>query len=271
MSDFTMRIITAGLVATCLFVADGRGEDAKQPAKIHVAIFSGDGVSKGDPAQIKACLPESQGFEVELISAKEVREGGLGKFHVVIHPGGSGSGQARALGEEGRERVRRFVRDGGGFVGVCAGAYLASAEYPWALKLLDARVVDDEHWARGVGKVRLRLPKQGQMVLGSDGVVKSIHYENGPLLGPAEREDIPDFESLATFETEIRENDAPEGVMKGTTAIARGELGKGRVVCFSPHPEKTRGCETFVAEAAKWAADGRTDASVVQPQRGDSQ
>jgi putative intracellular protease/amidase len=237
------------LIATNVFA-----DETKQPAIVRVAIFSDGGVSKNDPAQIQACLPESEGLSVKRITAKEIREGGLEGFDVIIHPGGSGSGQAKALGEEGRERVRQFVREGGGYIGVCAGAYLASAEYPWGLKLLDARVVDDEHWARGVGKVKLSVPKQGQAALNAGEEVTAIHYENGPLLGPAKRGDIPDFESLATFKTEIRENDAPEGVMKGTTAIARGEFGAGRVVCFSPHPEKTRGCEAFVTEAVRWAA-----------------
>jgi hypothetical protein len=42
--------------------------------------------------------------------------------------------------------------------------------------------------------------------------------------------------------------------MKGTTAIARGKFGKGRVVCFSPHPEKTPGREAFLRSAVRWAA-----------------
>ena len=54
---------------------------------------------------------------------------------------------------------------------------------------------------------------------------------------------------MATFETEIAKNGAPLGVMKGTTAIARGEYGRGRVVCFSPHPELTRGLESLVQDA----------------------
>jgi hypothetical protein len=120
--------------------------------------------------------------------------------------------------------------------------------------LLDATVVDDEHWARGVGQVKLRIPSAGQSALGAKNEFTTMYFENGPLLGPAEKKDIPDFESLASFETEIRENDAPPGVMKGTTAIGRGSFGEGRVVCFSPHPEKSRGCEAFVTEAVSWAA-----------------
>ena len=95
----------------------------------------------------------------------------------------------------------------------------------------------------------------------------TIHFENGPLLGPGEKDDIDDYEPLATYETEMRKNDAPPGVMKGTTAIARGKFGKGRVVCFGPHPEKTPGREPFLQSAVKWAS--HIDDS--QPQRGDSQ
>jgi glutamine amidotransferase-like uncharacterized protein len=231
---------------------------------VRVAIYAGEGVTPGDAERVKACLPAEKGFDVVLITAKEVRGGRLDEFDVLIHPGGSGKGQAKALGDDGSERVKFFVREGGGFVGICAGAYLASAEYPWALKLLDARVVDDEHWARGVGDVKLRVQKHGMAAFGSDQSAVLMHYENGPLLGPAKSKEIPDFESLATFESEIRQNQAPEGVMKGTTAIARAPYGKGRVVCFSTHPEKSKGCEKFVSRLVEWAASGK-------PQSRDSQ
>jgi glutamine amidotransferase-like uncharacterized protein len=243
-------------VATALVSQIVQAAENEKPRPIRVAIYAGDGVTPSDPAQVKASLPASKGFEVTTVNTKDIREGRLEEFDVIIHPGGSGKGQAKGLGEDGCERVRRFVKRGGGYVGICAGAYLASVEYPWSLKLLDARVVDDEHWARGTGQVKLRIPADGQAALGLCHASTTIHYENGPLLGPANRDDIPDFESLATYETEIRKNDAPEGVMIGTTAIARGRFGQGRVVCFSPHPEKTRSCESFVSEAVRWAAGG---------------
>ena len=84
--------------------------------------------------------------------------------------------------------------------------------------------------------------------------VCDIHFENGPLLGPGQNDDIDDYEPLAAFETEITQN-APPGLMKGTTAIARGKFGKGRVLCFSPHPEKTPGREPFLQAAVRWVAN----------------
>jgi glutamine amidotransferase-like uncharacterized protein len=255
----TLNVALGMLLSWFVTLSSARGDGPKQPRVIRVAIYSGNGVTPGDAEQVKACMPASQGFAVRIVTAKEIRDGGLDQFDVLIHPGGSGSGQAKALGDQGRELVRNFVRRGGGYVGICAGAYLASAEYPWALKLLDARVIDDEHWARGVGKVTLSVPAQGQSALGTNDLSTEMHYENGPLLGPADQKDIPNFETLATFNSEIRKNDAPEGIMKGTTAIARGQFGHGRVVCFSTHPEKSRGREGFVVELVRWAGESESD------------
>jgi hypothetical protein len=51
---------------------------------------------------------------------------------------------------------------------------------------------------------------------------------------------------------------APSGVMKGTTAIAAAEFGKGRVICISPHPEKTKGLDGFIRHAVTWVASNET-------------
>jgi hypothetical protein len=83
----------------------------------------------------------------------------------------------------------------------------------------------------------------------------TVRYNQGPLLAPADKKGVPEYEPLASFETEVAENGAPRGVMKGTTAIARAEFGTGRVVCFSPHPEQTPGLKSLVRQAVRWAAD----------------
>jgi glutamine amidotransferase-like uncharacterized protein len=237
------------------------------PKTIRVAIFSDAGVTKAGVTQVERCLPESQGFEAKLITAEQIRDGALKDFDVLIHPGGTASKQGETLGDRGRGAVKKFVERGGGFIGICAGAYLASAQYKWSLGVLNAKVIDGAHWARGEGDVKLRLTSAGQKALQPEKESCTIHFENGPLLGPGKKDNIEDYEALATFETEMRKNDAPPGIMKGTTAIARGKYGKGRVVCFSPHPEKTPGREVFLQSAVRWAA--RIDEA--QPQRGDSQ
>ena len=78
------------------------------------------------------------------------------------------------------------------------------------------------------------------------------------LYEPAGVEDLPDYVVWATYASEINTNGAPEGVMLGTTAIAIGQFGKGRVFCFSPHPEKTGGLDRWVRQAVLYSS-GRLD------------
>ena len=247
-------------------------DDKKQrTGQVRVGVYCDVGAGPSHKELLKA-LEKFEDVSVRKLMADDIRNGALGELDVLIHPGGSGGGQGRHLGENGRETIRSFVRDGGGFIGICAGAYLASADYSWSLNVLDARVVDRNHWARGKGMVQIELNDAGQRALKSKEPQLQIFYAQGPLLAPRNHPDIADYETLATFKTEIAENGAPEGVMKGTTAIARGEFGRGRVFCFSPHPEMTAGLERLVQVAIDYVkrkqqlkADRRDDNPKPEP------
>ncbi len=249
------HLLLIGLLA-CLAVSRTGAADAQpSPRVIRVAVYDDIGVSDS-LQQVLDVLGKYPDIACSRVKAKDIRDGKLSDFAVLIHPGGSGSKQAEGLEEAGLGRVREFVERGGGLIGICAGVYLASSEYSWSLHILDAKVVDRAHWARGHGNVRIRLTEEGKRILECDQDLQTILYYQGPLLAPADDPDVPDYQTLATYETEIAENGAPEGVMKGTTAIAAATFGKGRVVCFSPHPEKTAGLGRFVRLAVRWAAAG---------------
>lgn len=223
----------------------GTGQQ-KRAVRVGVYRDVGAGPSVND---LLRSLKQFEDVTVREMTADDIRSGALSSVDVLIQPGGSGGSQGRHLGEEGRTKIRTFIDQGGGFIGICAGAYLATADYPWSLNVLDAKVVDRKHWARGTGMVEITLTDAGQQVLNSKERQLNIHYAQGPLLAPGEKEDIPDYEAIALYKTEIAENGAPAGVMAGTTAVARGRFGGGRVFCFSPHPEMTKGLEPLVRYA----------------------
>jgi glutamine amidotransferase-like uncharacterized protein len=218
---------------------------------VRVAVYDDHGTSRNLPFLL-AALGEHADLRVDRIDADTIQTGGLDGYDVLIQPGGSGGRQGRTLGEEGREKIRAFVRNGGGYLGICAGAYLATCDYPWSLHIIDARVVDKEHWARGTGQVEVALTSKGRQILGVEAERPSILYYQGPLLAPADDPALPDFEVLARFDGEIAQKGAPSGVMKGTTAIAAGSFERGRVLCISPHPERTDGLHDMVYRAILW-------------------
>lgn len=244
------RSLRLSLLGCCLLVV-ARLSAADAP--VRVAVFEGDGVSERVDGVLDV-LAKSPRFQVERLTADAIREGKLDGFDVVLHAGGSGGGQGKALEETGRAQERKFLQNGGGYVGICAGAYLASSDYDWSLHVLDAKVLDRQHWARGYGDVVVRVSEPAQALLGVADDESTIYYHQGPLLAPAEKDDVPDYEPLATYVTEIAKNGAPMGVMPGTTAIARGTFGSGRVICFSPHPERTPAWEAALHRAVLWSA-----------------
>jgi N-formylglutamate amidohydrolase len=223
-------------------------DTSKRIGKIAVGVYLDKGAGPSANDLLRA-LSKFDQVSMTKLTAEQIRSGGLAGLDILMHPGGSGGEQGRNLDELGREEIRGFVREGGGFIGICAGAYLASAHYPWSLNLLDARVIDTKHWNRGIGTVDIELTPAGRELLRTTNQKFPIHYAQGPLLAPANRPEIEDYEEMANFKTEIAKNGAPEGVMIGTTAIARGRFGQGRVICFSPHPEMTAGLEAFVQDA----------------------
>ena len=248
------RLMVHALLSHLGMVKDGPHAllgDAGRDGALKVGMFSAKGVSGNGPSSLERLLRE--GFDVRRFGARDVQDGALQQFDVVVFPGGSGSGQARALGSSGRERVRNFVQRGGGYVGICAGAYLAANNYEWSLDILDADVIDRKHWARGRGTVQLAWADGARAVVGAPSK-GAVRYANGPIYARSGDAALDDFVVLATYRSEINTNGAPEGVMLDAPAIVRGAFGKGRVVCSSPHPEQTEGLEEVVRQLIRAAA-----------------
>lgn len=231
--------------------------DEKAPvtsrSNLRIALYADEGSKKGGDA-VETCLLKGSLnlYKCTRVTAEEIRNGVLKDFDVIVCGGGSGSKIGNTLEEEGREQIRSFIRNGGGYIGICAGAYLATSDYTWSLHVLNAKVIDRQHWARGGGKVILTMSEEGQKTLGTPAEVE-CRYNQGPLLGPDTKPDLPAYTPLATYKTEInKDNKAPPGIMIGTTAIARAEYGQGRVMAISPHPESTAGLDGIIRAAMNW-------------------
>jgi len=227
-----------------------RTHDAKP---IRVALFDDYGsFGKGVP-RCTELLSKVEGVALTLVKPPLIREGGLKDFDVVIFTGGSGGKQAGTLGLVGREQVRRFIDAGGGYVGICAGNYLACEGFSWGLKVLDAKTKSSK-WARGVGDVKIEFTPKGREILGMPEGVTDIRYANGPVFNPAGVDTIGDFEPLAFFRSELAKNESPVGAQVDSPAMVAGSYGEGRVLCSSPHPEQQAGMEHFVLKAVQWVA-----------------
>jgi len=107
--------------------------------QVRVAVFEIGGNSRAATHHLPAILKSDPECACELVTPADIRASALGRFDVVVFPGGSGKKQGAALDEEGRRAVRDFVRGGGGFVGICAGAFFSTTTHDVYLALVNAK------------------------------------------------------------------------------------------------------------------------------------
>jgi hypothetical protein len=244
-------LITAVLIlSTIAAVADMKTGTAP---KIRVALYKGPGTGgNGPPDLLKTIGASDAPTTIAEVSPDQIRAGVLTNFDVIIFAGGSGSAEAKAIGEDGRAQVEKFVGQGGGYIGICAGAYLATAGYPWSLHIINAHTLSPK-WQRGRATLKLEVTPTGETILGGQTNIDCI-YHQGPIVGPFGATNLPPYEVLAWFRSEVASNDTPKGIQINSPAIFSGTYEQGRVICISPHPEQTGGLEYIVPNAVAWVA-----------------
>ncbi len=227
-----------------------------KPGIRRVAIFDDAGAGEGKVLRVLDKRPE---LFICHVGPRDLRPAVLEQFDVLVFPGGSGSRQGRAIGGEGRDHVREYAREGGGIIGICAGAFLCSSHYTWSLNLMNASVFNKtieipgkgrkSMWYRGPSTdVNVEVPREGSEILGIQGI-HSIRYHNGPILSTGKDSSLPAYRPLAFFRTENGVYEAQKGTMIGAPAVVEARYGRGLVLAFSPHFESTPGQEGVILRA----------------------
>ncbi|HJL19086.1 MAG TPA: BPL-N domain-containing protein [Sandaracinaceae bacterium LLY-WYZ-13_1] len=244
------RTVAPVAAAAALLVSVATAQPADR--SLRVVLFEARGV--GDAALRTALAAYAEaGIDARTAGPRAMRDGtALDGADAVLFTGGRGSVQGRLLGARGRAHVRRFVRRGGGYVGICAGAYLAiqgPAEFH-KIGLVAGRNLTGDRWRRGIRPAEL-APADG-----SAPVV--LHYANGPLFAREPVEGLPPFVTLATFDADVylERFDTHPGEMPGTPAVVAAGFGRGRVLLFSPNPTLAPARPALLSRGTRWAARG---------------
>lgn len=237
---------------------------AKAEDVVDVAIYDSAGASQNGLDNLSRILGRRTDISFSFVGPEDIRQGSLKAFDLALFPGGSGGAQGRGLGGTGREQVRSFVRDGGGVIGICAGAYLVSSHYKWSLHMINTAVYNDmvdvgkagrkSMWYRGgPADVKLEVSSSAKETLGFAGDF-NVRYQNGPIVARGKETDLPDYEVLAWFRSENWRYEPQKGTMIDTPAIVAAEFGDGRVLSISPHPESTKELESMIVHSIHWVA-----------------
>ncbi|MGB0579440.1 MAG: BPL-N domain-containing protein [Limisphaerales bacterium] len=229
---------------------------------LFIGLYDGSGSSEGGINNVAKVLERDSGITVARIDPRDVRSEVMSQFDAMVFSGGSGSKQAATIGKEAAKAVRAYVKDGGGYLGICAGAFLCSAQYSWSLDLVDTHVFTGSREIEGVGrksmwyrgktsKQKMQLTEAGKKLFADIPERVEVSYHNGPIVSPKNLPELPGYNVLAHFRSEQVLYPPQKGTMIDTPAIVEGQFGDGRVIAISPHPEATKGLETIIASAVK--------------------
>lgn len=71
---------------------------------------------------------KTNGLSFKLIRAEDIKKGCLKNYAMLFVPGGWASNKLKALGDKGTTEIKKFVRNGGNYLGFCGGAGLATLD-----------------------------------------------------------------------------------------------------------------------------------------------
>jgi glutamine amidotransferase-like uncharacterized protein len=239
------------LLASCM-ILNPCFSQPQSVRKIRLAIYMGDGAHlKQNPHRVLSAQPD---IEIEEKTGQDIANGGLKDVDVLYVPGGSGRSEANSLGEEGRDAIVNFIAKGGGYVGICAGCYLATGGLPTYLGILPASLVDraHQHWRRGKAKLQVEITPFGHEVLGVKEDKITVIYHNGPVMKASTTCGEGHLTPLAIYREEVVAPGGQVGVMINSPAMVLASYHKGIVVGISPHPEATPGLEYILPHVIRW-------------------
>ncbi len=219
-----------------------------------VALYDAEGIGGTGPRNLERIVSSQlPGAAVYRVCGEDIREGALAPAATAIFPGGSGGGIGRALEENGRKIVRDYVMGGGGYFGVCAGAYFAASGHGDYLHAIELK--HSQPWRRGRDVIDIELTPEGQKLFGTDKTVLTTRYANGPVFLAKDQEGSGDeqFQVLATFKTPSTDRGgAVREEMVGQAAIGARKFGDGRMLIVSPHPESHEEHFDIVGRGIGW-------------------
>lgn len=204
-------------------------------------------------------LFEWMNAEVITVYGEDVRNGALDDVDIFAIPGVSQGGTSTALQEEGRDALRRFVRAGGSYFGICGGSLVP--------------LLATVHMYNGT--ITTGPTVEANIALRSMSV-------NQASTGPDLSEEPTTYEVLFWSSWVINANDVPGYVViasytdGGVPGMIAYTYGSGNVFLSSPHPEFEEGDSrdgttafdeyddpdsewNFLLKIARWLVDSSPD------------
>jgi biotin--protein ligase len=230
------RGLTFGLLLAGLLCSGNCSSDA--PELPSIALYSDQGVDE-DCLRATRNMLEWTGYRVAQIEAPAINEGDLDAYQALCVPGGNMYSYAEDISAAGKDNIRDFIERGGGYVGICGGAYFAASDVVWRGTQLPMTPLG-LYSGTAVGPIKeiFLYPEYGMcqvnLVETEHPITRSepdsvwVLYYWGPALNPVPEAPV---DVLGTYD------------IGGRPAMLAFDYGRGRVFLTGVHPEIEEDCD----------------------------
>ena len=231
-----MFLLIAAVTLSVFCGCSSINKKAAEPAadkKVRIALFVDEGASGNGVLHLASLIAHSPQTELIPFMASDIRAGKLKDVDVLVMPGGGSRKQCNAIGKEHWEKVRNFLRNGGSYVGTCAGMFNV---LECRMKLLPF----DRYLNAGgsTAYVTVEISPEGAKILGLKPGNRVVRYSGGPVAYKLEKSASEGKGiSLGAFKSSVSRSKEQEGKFIGSPAWVYGTYGKGKVIATSFHPE----------------------------------
>lgn len=247
-------VVVAHFAAGCMCEAvKTAGSSCVSMKPLEVGVYAGTGPRSNGCVTWFRLVNASPEMNLTLLDGDDVRSGALGKLDLVVMPGGSSPAIKKDLGPVGVSELKNFIRNGGGYIGTCAGCCLMMEE-----KEDVTRGISVMPYGRAGSKGKYLMPiavnERGAAAMGIKAGEYKVHYSAGPVLFPSKHKiEGASFEVWGCYASDF---DCPKSDlrMKGQGAIVGGTYGKGRVFTIACHPESIPATHFILKGAFRYVA-----------------
>ena len=238
MKMFAFAAVVAVFVGGCASTGDKGAQCAQTQqglAPLKVGVYADRGPSGIGAVEWFRLVEESPDMELKLLDGKAVRAGGLDGLDLLVMPGGSSKVEFDTLGTNGVEKMKAFVRNGGGYIGTCAGCCLLLDGPEKRARMMPWNTCGSES---GTLFLNFTVNAKGASALGIKEGNHVMRYHGGPCLWPTTNV-IADakMEAWGTFDSQVSLKGKTGKNMHGAVGLVGGTYGKGKVFVTSAHPE----------------------------------
>jgi len=212
-----MTMISKALIAMYFLFSSISTLAGEKPLAL---VWEGPGACRPSCLDASVIIARRAGFKVKKVGPGFTDFSLFKKAKLWVQPGGKSTTAAAAMGPVMMDQIREFVRNGGGYVGFCAGMFISTPEIGTSKKIGYGIIPGETELLIKGENDRAMIP-----IDTIDHGRVTMYYAGGPYMRVSEADlKAVDGEVIARY---------PDGKIAGI----RARYGKGKVAVIGTHPE----------------------------------